>query len=174
MKPEGNAASTLSHADAGLSPIHPGHRIRGFSEVFNDLARKESSAFKNPFPEPNAEQQQDIEQRSAVFKRVNTEINATEAHRRITRSASDARTRATGPIDRLKKLLGRKSTIKPGAYSGLEYAAGLATAHANAILSQKAAPQYKRRALYVFEYSIGKASPLVIVKWAQFLNCLHR
>ena len=154
-----NVASSLSHADAGPSPldVHPGQRVRGFSDVFKEPVPDEWFDFKNPFPEPNAEQQLDLEQRGAVVKRANTDINAEEAHQRITRSASDAR-RAKGPVDRLKKLFGRKSVIKPGAYSGLEYAAGLATAHANAILAQKSALLFKRRALYVLEYSAGKIS----------------
>jgi len=84
------------------------------------------------------------------------DIDAEEAQRRITRPASDARSRTNRPLDRLKRLVGIKSTIKPGAFSGLEYAASLATTHATAILSQKPAPLYKRRAVYVLEYDVGK------------------
>lgn len=148
-----NVASSLSHADVGPSPldIHPGHRVRGFSDAYTEDWVDD----KQHFPEPNAEQQLELEQRGAIFGRFNTDINAEEAHLRITRSASDAR-KVKGPIDRLKRLLGGKSVIKPGAYSGLQHAAGLATAHANAVLSQKPAPLFKRRALYVLEYSMGK------------------
>ena len=156
-KPQSSNLSSLSRADSGPSPldVHPGRRVRGFSAAFDKLTEDDPVEFKDPFPEPSTEQQLDIEQRAAVFRRVNTDINAEEAHLRITRSASNARNK-NGPIDQLFKFFGRKPVIKPGAFRGLEYAAGLATAHANAILSQKPAPIFKRKALCVLEYDIGQ------------------
>ena len=158
-KQQSSNVKSLSRADSGPSPldVHPGRRVRGFSAAFNQLNEEDTVEFKSPFPEPDPEQQLSIEQRAAVFLRVNTEINSEEAHLRITRPASNARNK-NGPINQLLKFLGRKPVIKPGAFSGLEYAAGLATAHANAILSQKPAPIFKRRALYVLDYDIGKPS----------------
>lgn len=163
-KPQSKTVASLSRADTGPSPldVHPGQRVRGLSQAFaqsqsqspSQEPRGQSVGFTSPFPEPGPQQETDVEQRGAVFKRVDTDIDAEEAHRRISRSASDARNR-TGPGDRLRKLLGRKPAIKPGALSGLQYAAGLATAHANAVLSQKPAPLFKRRALYVLEYDLG-------------------
>ncbi|KIX92122.1 uncharacterized protein Z520_12115 [Fonsecaea multimorphosa CBS 102226] len=172
-----NVAASLSHADTFPCPldIHPGQRVRGFSDAFDDVEQKQLGlglvdeelswplGFKNPFPEPNPQQQLEIEQRAAVFRRVNTDINAEEAQIRITRSASDAvgRAGANRPIDRVRRWLGIKSAIKPGAISGLKYAAGLATTHATAILSQKPAPLFKRRALYVLEYDIDNHGVLL-------------
>lgn len=151
-------STTLSHADTFPCPLetHPGKRVRGFSTAVADLAEEKSVEFKNPFPEPDDAQQQDIQQRGAIFRRANTDINAEEAQLRITRSTSDARVRANRPLDRLKSLVGIKPSIKFGAFSGLEHAAGFATSHATAVLSQKPAPLYKRRALYVLEYDVGK------------------
>ncbi|KIX01531.1 uncharacterized protein Z518_09257 [Rhinocladiella mackenziei CBS 650.93] len=162
-KPESNTVVSLSHADAGPSPldIHPGQRVRGFSEAFDELvASEESVDFKIPFPEPNAEQQLEIEQRAAVFRRTNTDIDAEQAHLRIAHSTSDARDR-NGLVQRVQRLLGQQSVIKPGAFTGLRYAAGLATAHANAIISQKPAPLFTRRALYVLEYDTDESGVLL-------------
>ncbi|KIW92260.1 uncharacterized protein Z519_07244 [Cladophialophora bantiana CBS 173.52] len=164
-----NVAASLTHADTFPCPldIHPGQRVRGFSDAFDDDHKysvvEDSLEFKNPFPEPNPQQQLEIEQRGAVFRRVNTDINAEEAQIRITRSASDARGRggANHPIDRVRRWLGIKTAIKPGAYNGLKYAAGLATTHATAILSQKPAPLFKRRALYVLEYDVDDQGVLL-------------
>ncbi|EXJ74411.1 uncharacterized protein A1O5_02707 [Cladophialophora psammophila CBS 110553] len=164
-----NVAASLTHADTFSCPldIHPGQRVRGFSDAFDDADKhsvvEDSLEFKNPFPEPNPQQQLEIEQRAAVFRRVNTDINAEEAQIRITRSASDARGRggSNRPIDRVRRWLGIKTVIKPGAYSGLKYAAGLATTHATAILSQKPAPLFKRRALYVLEYDVDDQGVLL-------------
>ncbi|OQU93976.1 hypothetical protein CLAIMM_00404 isoform 1 [Cladophialophora immunda] len=166
-----NVAASLTQADTLPCPldIHPGQRVRGFSDAAFDEDKHhhdlvaESIEFKNPFPEPNPQQQLEIEQRAAVFRRVNTDINAEEAQIRITRSASDAvgLGGASRPIDRVRRWLGIKPAIKPGAVSGVKYAAGLATTHATAILSQKPAPLFKRRALYVLEYDVDDQGVLL-------------
>jgi hypothetical protein len=152
-------STTLSQADIFPCPleIHPGKRVRGFSTAVGDVPEEESVEFKNPFPEPNETERVDSQPRGAVFRRVNTDINAEEAQLRITRAASEVRERHDGPLDRVKKLLGLKPAIKRGAFSGLEYAASFATSHATGILSQKPEPLFKRRTLYVLEYDLGKS-----------------
>ncbi|KAJ9615362.1 hypothetical protein H2200_001437 [Cladophialophora chaetospira] len=156
-------STTLSQADTFPCPleIHPGKRVRGFSTAVEDITEQESVEFKIPFPEPNEGQQQDIQQRGAIFRRANTDINAEEAQLRIGRSASQARERANRPFDRLKSLLGIRPTVKPGAFSGLEYTARLAATHATAILSQKSTVVYKRRSLYVLEYDVDDQGVLL-------------
>ncbi|OAP63872.1 hypothetical protein AYL99_03099 [Fonsecaea erecta] len=173
------AASSLTHSDFFPCPldVHPGQRVRGFSDaaaiafddekkhgLVVDAQEEQPLAFTNPFPEPNPQQQLELEQRAAVFRRVNTDINAEEAQIRITRSASDVvgrRAGASRPIDRIRRCLGIKPAIKPGAISGIKHAAGLATTHATAILSQKPAPLFKRRALYVLEYDVDDQGVLL-------------
>ncbi|ETI26419.1 hypothetical protein G647_03196 [Cladophialophora carrionii CBS 160.54] len=151
-------STTFTQADTFPCPleVHPGKRVRGFSSGAEDATELESLGFKNPFAEPNEAQQLDIEQRGAVIRRAYTDIDAEEAHLRITRSASNARVRANRPLDRLRRWVGINSTIRPGAFTGLEYAAGFATTYATAILSQNAALVYKRKAMYVLEYDLGE------------------
>ncbi|EXJ56554.1 hypothetical protein A1O7_06898 [Cladophialophora yegresii CBS 114405] len=156
-------STTFTQADSFPCPleVHPGKRVRGFSSSAEDGTELESLDFKNPFAEPNEAQQLDIEQRGAIIRRANTDINAEEAHLRITRSASNARVRAKRPFDRLRRWVGINSTIRPGAFTGLEYAAGFATTYATAILSQNAALVYKRKAMYVLEYDVDEREVLL-------------
>ncbi|KIW65039.1 hypothetical protein PV04_07326 [Phialophora macrospora] len=149
-------STTFTQADTFPCPleVHPGKRVRGFSDAVEDATELESLEFRNPFGEPTEAQQLDIEQRGAIIRRANTDIDAEEVQLRITRTASDARGRANRPLDRLRRWAGISSTITPGAFTGLELSAGFATSYATAILSQNAALVYKRKAMYVLEYDL--------------------
>jgi ribosomal protein S15P/S13E len=153
-------STTFTQADTFPCPleVHPGKRVRGFSDAVEDATELESLEFRNPFVEPTEAQQLDIEQRGAIIRRANTDIDAEEVQLRIMRTASDARGRANRPLDRLRRWAGIHSTIRPGAFNGLELTAGFATSHATAILSQNPALVYKRKAMYVLEYDLGEDS----------------
>ena len=71
-KPQSVSPTSLSHAHpfAYQLDIHPGQRIRGFTDAFEELLDKEAVDFKNPFPEPSVAQLSEIEQRAAVFTRL--------------------------------------------------------------------------------------------------------
>jgi Mg2+ and Co2+ transporter CorA len=161
-KPASTNVTSLTHADTFPCPLdaHPGQRVRGYSTAFEEFSDKEVE-FRNPFPEPDEAQQLDIEQRGAIFRRVDTGIDAEEAQRRITRTASEARERANHPFHRVRRLLGLKPALKHGIASGLRHAAGLATSHATAVLSQKPAPLFKRRTIYVLEYDLDEHGVLL-------------
>lgn len=161
-KPQSINVTSLSHADAGPSPleVHPGQRVAGLSKSPPPSDRDEESEFQNGFPEPSAEQQRAIEQRGAIFGRTDTNINAEEAQIRITSLVSNAR-KEHNLFTRLFRLKA-ESSMKPSLARGLEYAGGFASAHATAMLSQKPSSMLRRRNMYVLEYDIGETNDFVL------------
>jgi hypothetical protein len=134
-------ALSIARTDSGgLSPFdaHPGSRLRGFSRAsFSWTPASVRGSFVKPFDEPEGAHARHADKRhSAVKRKFTGPIDVEHAGEQIQQPAIEARARLRG----------------------VQLASSLATAHANALMSNQATKGYERQALYVFDFDTGKAT----------------
>lgn len=160
-RPGTEGITSLTRADTSPSPleVHPGRRLSKFrrGSLLGNHEIHDKGIFIKPFPEPTVQEEIEIDQqRGAIFKRAWTApIDAEQAQTRIQRSASNAAQR-DGFLARMYNQARHRRAIKPGAFEGIEFAATLAMAHANAVLTQPSEPMDKRKVMYVLEYDFDQ------------------
>ncbi|ETN38552.1 uncharacterized protein HMPREF1541_06588 [Cyphellophora europaea CBS 101466] len=159
-----NLPQTLTRADTGLSPLeqyadrrefpslHPGEKWgeRRPTETLDTIMVP--GGFQKPFDEPDNDQQAELEKQWPEPNASTADgLSDGQAQTRLQRLPQDVR-KERSAMSRWYHMALRRSAVKPGPYSGLDFAASLPTEHASSILSRAGSSLDSTRLIYVVEY----------------------